>query len=141
MATDRLAQALQGTTQTAAQGVRETLQQGMGFLSPQNCPSNPSYNNALNEFNRPSFNASSDSSIKAWDTQNHAPTPPDSTGIYGFEGQQQYDADQKLYEMQKDSYERERNTAVYDARKKWDEKNTCPGGLKIPPQARWWERR
>lgn len=57
MATDQLARQLQGTTQNAAQKITTTLNQGMGFLSPQSCPAsiNPDYNNGTNEFQKPTF--------------------------------------------------------------------------------------
>src|SRR3989344_5805518 len=50
-----LASRLEGTLQAPAQKVQSLLQQGMGFLSPQTCPSNPAYNNGVNEFLKPSF--------------------------------------------------------------------------------------
>src|SRR3989338_7280298 len=50
-----LASRLQGTLQAPAEKVQSLLQQGMGFLSPQSCPSNPAYNNGTNEFQRPSY--------------------------------------------------------------------------------------
>ncbi|MEK7499840.1 MAG: hypothetical protein AAB649_04510, partial [Patescibacteria group bacterium] len=50
-----LASRLEGTLQAPAQKVQSLLQQGMGFLSPQTCPSNPKYNNGRNEFLKPSF--------------------------------------------------------------------------------------
>lgn len=56
MMTDELALRLRGTAKTAAEKVTDVLQQGMGFLSPKTCPSNPEYNNGANEFLRPSFN-------------------------------------------------------------------------------------
>lgn len=53
-----LASRLEGTLQAPAQRVQSLLQQGMGFLSPQTCPSNPNYNNGKNEFVKPSFKPS-----------------------------------------------------------------------------------
>jgi len=55
LATDQLARRLQGTTQNAAQKVQTTLQQGMGFLSPKICSTNPAYNNGKNEFLQPQW--------------------------------------------------------------------------------------
>jgi hypothetical protein len=55
-ANEELARRIAGTSQGPAQKIQTALQQGMGFLSPQACPSNPKYNNGYNEFNRPSFN-------------------------------------------------------------------------------------
>jgi len=43
--------------QTPIQKIQETLDRGQGFLSPQNCPSNPAYNNGVNEFKKPAFDA------------------------------------------------------------------------------------
>ncbi|MBI3888350.1 hypothetical protein HY311_00985 [Candidatus Nomurabacteria bacterium] len=67
LATDKLARQLQGTTQNAAQKINTTLNQGMGFLSPQICPNdvNPNYNNGYNEFNRPAFQSNLDSNLTA----------------------------------------------------------------------------
>lgn len=59
IANEELARRLEGTIQNKAQKVTTTLQQGMGFLSPQTCLSNPDYNNGKNEFKRPSFDPSS----------------------------------------------------------------------------------
>ena len=50
-----LASRLQGTLVAPAQKIQNLLQQGMGFLSPQTCPSNPNYNNGVNEFQKPRF--------------------------------------------------------------------------------------
>lgn len=55
LATEELARRVQGTTQTAAQKVQTTLQQGMGFLSPQTCPSNPDLSPQVSPYNPPSF--------------------------------------------------------------------------------------
>lgn len=55
LATEELARKLAGTSQNAAQEVNTKLQQGMGFLSPQTCPSNPNYPKATNPYNPPAF--------------------------------------------------------------------------------------
>ncbi len=55
LATERLARKLEGVVETSANKVKKVLDQGMGFLSPQTCPSNPNYNNGKNEFQKPSF--------------------------------------------------------------------------------------
>src|SRR3989344_3271371 len=52
---ENLASRLEGVFQAPAEKVRDALQQGMGFLSPQTCPDNPKYNNGINEFVRPKF--------------------------------------------------------------------------------------
>src|SRR3989344_3772854 len=44
------------TSNNAITKVKETVQQGMGFLSPQACPSNPEYDKTMaNAWQRPSF--------------------------------------------------------------------------------------
>lgn len=53
-----LASRLEGTLVAPAQKIQSLLQQGMGFLSPQTCPSNPNYNNGANEFLKPTWNDS-----------------------------------------------------------------------------------
>jgi len=55
MYSNYLAQQIQGTEQAPAQTVQALLQQGQGFLSPQMCATNPSYNNFRNEFQKPTF--------------------------------------------------------------------------------------
>ncbi|MEI7709379.1 MAG: hypothetical protein WCI76_01550 [bacterium] len=52
---ENLASRLAGTIVAPAQKVQQTLQQGLGFLSPQKCPDNPNYNNGVNEFLKPTF--------------------------------------------------------------------------------------
>lgn len=50
---ENLASRLEGTLKAPAEEVREKLQQGLGFLSPKTCETNPKYNNGMNEFVRP----------------------------------------------------------------------------------------
>ncbi len=54
---DNLAVKIDGTVIPPAQKIQNLLQQGMGFLSPQTCtgPNADTYNNGLNEFQKPSF--------------------------------------------------------------------------------------
>jgi hypothetical protein len=82
-----------------AQKVQDTLNQGMGFLSPQTCPSNEKYNNGYNEFVRPSFNDSK----------------------YREEHPISENATQEELEKWGNEYEA--------AMLKFDEEDTCPGGL------------
>lgn len=55
-ANEELARRVSGTFENNAEKVQKTLDQGMGFLSPQTCTTNSSYNNMSNQFNAPSFN-------------------------------------------------------------------------------------
>jgi hypothetical protein len=102
----RLGEKLAGTQQTAVEKVKDTLQQGMGFLSPKTCPSNSKYNNGINEFNRPSF------TFKY--TGPKAPTvdvtkPETKTAYNNWQAE----------------YSRQRLSAYEE----WSETNVCPGGL------------
>ena len=107
LAIQQAARQLQGTTQTAAQKVQTTLQQGMGFLSPQTCPSNPDYNNGANEFDQPQFDETAFNT--KWDTEN--PRAP-------F-------LDQEDIALREVKYEADYNTA-WTA---WSQKSYCPDGL------------
>lgn len=98
---DYLARQIQGASQNAAQKVQSALQQGMGFLSPQTCPSNPSYNNGVNEFQKPSF-------------QYSAPNTCDDQPMEDDE-----------YNACQDAWTTGRNAA----KASWATTNTCPGGL------------
>ncbi len=53
-----LASRLEGTLQAPAQKIQNILRQSMGFLSPEICPTNPNYNNGVNEFRKPTFKPS-----------------------------------------------------------------------------------
>jgi len=55
MVADELSRRLAGTGQSEAEIVRDTLQQGLGFLSPQKCETNPAYNIPKNQFQQPKF--------------------------------------------------------------------------------------
>lgn len=52
---ENLQSRLTGTIQSPAQKVKDALDQGMGFLSPQECKTNPNFNKNFNEFNKPTF--------------------------------------------------------------------------------------
>lgn len=99
-AVEELARRVQGTAQTAAGKVKDTLQYGQGFLSPQTCPSNPKYNNGVNEFQKPRF-----------DEKKYRDDHPSSNCT-----------DQACLDRWRDDYEA--------AKAKWEEDNTCKGGLK-----------
>lgn len=58
MISDELSRRLEGTVANNAQTVQKTLDQGMGYLSPQTCATNPAYNSFKNQFNAPTFDKS-----------------------------------------------------------------------------------
>jgi len=98
-----LASRLQGTAQAPAEKVKSLLQQGMGFLSPQTCPTNAKYNNGINEFRRPSFKYT-------------APYPqPEEYG------------DDASFQSAIQTYHNNRDAAEEE----WALENTCPGGLQV----------
>ncbi|MFA5792011.1 MAG: hypothetical protein WC884_03170 [Candidatus Paceibacterota bacterium] len=120
IATEALARKVQGTVQNNAQKVQTTLQQGMGFLSPQTCPSNPEYNKVMaNAFQRPSFQ----SKIEF--------VPPDYTQYDNVDGS--IIPEDPNNPIDKLAIERAAR-AKFDADKikekaDWTKANTCPGGL------------
>jgi hypothetical protein len=106
LAESQLAEKIQGTIDIPAERVQNLLQQGMGFLSPQTCPSNPSYNNAINEFRKPTF---------------HFDEPFNPPPITDEESKEQRDAFNAYiidYETRRTAEENE-----------WNKENTCPDGL------------
>lgn len=105
-----LARRIEGTAQAPAEKVQSLLQQGMGFLSPQTCPSNPAYNNGLNEFVRPSFK-----SKVAYNPPELDIDPDTPGGVANIEDVNKYEAE---YRAQVDA-----------EREAWKKSNTCPGGL------------
>ncbi len=92
LATEALARKVNGTTQNAAQKVQTTLQQGMGFLSPQTCADNGGsneYNKVMaNAFQRPSWNENN--YIKTHPYNN--PIVP-GTPTYDYSAWKNYDKD------------------------------------------------
>ena len=113
--TEKLARKLAGTTFTATQKVQDTLQKGMGFLSPQMCPPdrNPNYNNGKNEFQKPSFKSK---------------TPPpdleDCLRIYESNPEEEQACNSRNADAIS-SYDGQ----VAVERGEWGKTNTCPGGL------------
>jgi hypothetical protein len=103
-ASDYLAKQIQGTANTAVNEVKSTLQQGMGFLSPQKCTTNSAYNNGTNEFNQPSFNQ--DAWEKDYLKNNSLPPPGDPQAIVAWN------------QIHEDML----NGAIGE----WAKKNTCP---------------
>lgn len=90
--------------------VKETLQQGQGFLSPQICTTNPAYNNMVNEFQKPSFKPSVKFNEEAcFFNDDNNPTT---------EEQERCDTENINY-----------TNGVAIEKQNFNEKNTCPGGL------------
>jgi hypothetical protein len=94
--------------------VKETLQQGQGFLSPQTCPSNTSYNNGTNEWQRSSFNMAEQ---QKWYTEQRKV-------IENADGMTEQEKKEQIALLDKDFKEK---TDMEKAN--WAEENTCPGGL------------
>ncbi|MEI8174502.1 MAG: hypothetical protein WCG28_00965 [bacterium] len=111
----QLARQVEGVIQPAAKKVQNVLQQGMGFLSPQTCPSNPSYNNGVNEFSRPSY--------KPLKYVPYSGPVPDYTDENSDTATiQAYDTKVQEYNANYDQMNEEQKYI-------WEGKNTCPGGL------------
>lgn len=102
-----LASRLEGTLVAPANKIKDLLQQGQGFLSPQTCPSNPNYNNATNEFVKPTFKPS----IKF--------EPP---------VQDSYES-AVAAQAERDAYVADYNARLAVEKANWEKLNTCPGGL------------
>ena len=115
IATDKLARQLQGTTQNAAQKVQTTLNQGMGFLSPQTCPSNQSYNNGYNEFNKPAFQSQLSSDLTSQIDECYGPV-----GSVSAPG-----AVSSCITAVNTSYQNK----LAAEKAAWAKTNSCPGGL------------
>src|SRR3989344_3285528 len=108
LANEELARRLEGTTRSAADTVRDTLQQGLGFLSPETCPSNPTYNNARNAWDRPEFKFNEEYDPPVLEDYGDD-VPAFRAAVLEYDDD--YDA---------------RRAAAYAV---WAEENTCPGGL------------
>lgn len=106
LATEELARRVQGTTQTAAQKVQTTLQQGMGFLSPQTCPSNPDLSPQVSPYNPPSFDS------YQYD-QDHPITKQCTSAM----GDDEYETCVNLW-----------NAERAEAKREFEIGNSCPGG-------------
>lgn len=118
-----LASRLQGTLQAPAEKIQGLLQQGMGFLSPQKCPSNPSYNNGTNEFLKPSFKPT----VK-YNFQSNIP-PVDRYDGGGEDESDAYKAYDKQVKQEQKVYTKQFEENEAKDKAKWAETNTCPGGL------------
>ena len=122
-------QQLQGTTQNAAQKITTTLNQGMGFLSPQTCPSNPAYNNGTNEFQKPNWQSSDayNNFIKNYPPDPNAAndTAYQLTSILGGTQTSNPETQSMI-----DSYNAQFASAEATAKAAFDKTNTCPGYFK-----------
>src|SRR3989344_4061498 len=94
------------TSNNAITKVKETVQQGMGFLSPQVCPSNPEYDKTMaNAWQRPSFDQ----------TEFNKTHPFKCNDI---EDEDAYETCAAIW-----------NDDLAVAKRDWADENTCPGGL------------
>jgi len=114
MVQESLMSRLAGADQAPAEKVQSLLQQGMGFLSPQTCPSNPSYNNGINEFQKPTFV----SKIKY--------NPPAAT-ISGKLSKTETNYNDNTAELEAYNLNYQKEKALEKVA--WEKANTCPGGL------------
>ena len=131
LATEELARRLDGTAVSKANQVKDTLQQGLGFLSPKTCPSNPRYNNGKNEFQQPKFNTAEYNKTHPFNLPppeyEYVPDPNDPEGEAG--GQlikQEKNSSIKAREDYAARWQREQTNAMGV----WQMDNTCPDGLK-----------
>jgi len=107
LATEEAARRLDETAQTNIKKTQTILDQGMGFLSPQTCPSNPNYNSMQNQFRAPSFRSSI---------------------LYDPPRRENYSNDDDWGRAML-SYENDYQARVALERTGWEATNTCPGGL------------
>ncbi len=112
IASREISQRIDGVFKAPAEKVNDALQQGLGFLSPEGCPSNPRYNLSKNEFNRPAFNFTKPESLEAPDPNNYDIGTNDPQWI----------SDSIKYDQ---AYTSAKNAAYVQ----WSEENVCPGGL------------
>ncbi len=137
LATEELANRLDGTLVSKANQVKDTLQQGLGFLSPKTCPTNPSYNNGKNEFQKPTFHNNSvydppDIQYETYTEQSTTYRYNPTTGeneevIENLERQRESQASIQAREAYDTKYDQDFDKEKSD----WAESNTCPGGLKV----------
>ena len=120
LANEELAGRLEGRAGTATDRVNKLLDQGMGFLSPQICQTNTSYNDMKNEFNAPSPVAE----MAKWEKKNPYDTdelddimnsPACQSEPEGELCQQMIAGYDQMYEEQKSAYMAQ-----------WGKENVCP---------------
>lgn len=112
IASRNLSAKLSGTIKAPAERVNDLVNQGLGFLSPQTCPSNPDYNNGRNEFNRPDFKTN----LK-YDPPNVQPLVPLGPG------------GTMIRNPELIAYDAGYNKDVNMQKVEWEKENTCPGNL------------
>lgn len=95
--------------------VNRVLLEGQGFLSPQDCPSNPSLN-ARNPYKVQPFDP------------NTIPYNPPYTQAQVDYAQQTGDPNWYQMSLALDSYNFQHNQQLTQAKAAWDASNTCPGG-------------
>jgi len=124
LATEELAGRLQGTVENNAQKVQTTLDQGMGFLSPQTCADNGGNNEynkiVANQFKRPSFKPVTkfDPTPMLLECVDGGPNPPPYCEA-AFQG---YQAEVQLYQER-----------LAKERAAWATKNTCKNLVATTP--------
>jgi hypothetical protein len=116
MINDEKARRLEGTVQSKADKVQTALQQGLGFLSQQTCPSNPSYNNELDPYNRPEFKYAA------------LYNPPARIPMDVF-GNESFSENFRRNQKQLAAYDAKYQAAKNAAEEQWTKENECPGGL------------
>jgi hypothetical protein len=135
LATEELARKLEGTAESAAQEVKKKLDQGMGFLSPQNCPSNTNYNTVGNQFQKPTFKPPAPSSAlgpppESGDYYDDSNTFTDSGELIDYDTFYATDPGYLKYKADLAAWEAKYDAEVGVAEGKWRDENYCPGGLK-----------
>ncbi|PIR68352.1 hypothetical protein COU49_01385 [Candidatus Nomurabacteria bacterium CG10_big_fil_rev_8_21_14_0_10_35_16] len=116
MLNDEKARRLEGTVQSKADKVQTALQQGLGFLSQQTCPSNPSYNNEIDPYNRPTFKYT-------------APYNPPANIPLDLFGNESFSENLRRNQEQLAAYDAQYQAAKNTAYEQWAKENVCPGGL------------
>ncbi len=121
-ASEEVARRLAGSATNKIDKVRDTLEQGQGFLSPQNCPSNPSYYNNENPYQKNPFRFTPDAGLMAMkpDPSNYPLTIEDIEA--GLSVSPEYVKDFNAWQTE---YTRSESAAQAS----WSKKNVCPGGL------------
>lgn len=115
LATEELARRLDGTATNNANKVIKTLDRGMGFLSPQTCPSNPNYPLVTNPYDSPAFK----------ETPFSPPIPGPGDVLCTFTSCEPTQQFKDRYNQYKANWERTNRVN----RENFDKKYSCPEGL------------